>query len=155
EEARAVIQTALQKTHGAPLFHAELAGVALVQGDTATFSSETQLAAADPASLIGFALLPEAGRAAGHGQLRKAEELLLRAEDASRRAGLSESQAQAVCNRAQSVALIGSRNHPKLDLTAALANGGSQRLSACVAEAEAMMGNDAAALKLIDDLARK
>ena len=155
EEARALIQTALQKTNGAPLFHAELAGVALVQGDTATFSRESQLAAADPASLISFALLPEAGRAAGHGQLRKAEELLLRAEDASRRAGLPESQAQAVCNRAQTVALIAPRNHPKLDLPAALTSGQGQRISACVAEAQAMMGNDAAALKLIDDLARK
>jgi len=155
EEARTVAQAALQKTNDAPLFHAELANVALIEGDAASFAKETQLGAGDPASLIDFALLPEAGRTAGHGQLRKAEQLLSRIEDASRSAGLPESQAQAVCNRAQYVALIGARNHTKVDLSAALAVEQSERISTCVAEAEAMMGNDAGALKIVDDLARK
>jgi len=155
EEARTVAQAALQKTDDAPLFHAELANVALIQGDAASFGKETQLGAGDPASLIDFALLPEAGRTAGHGQLRKAEQLLSRIEDASRSAGLPESQAQAVCSRAQYVALIGARNHTKVDLSAALAVEQSERISTCVAEAEAMMGNDAGALKIVDDLARK
>jgi len=132
-----------------------LANVALIEGDAASFAKETQLGAGDPASLIDFALLPEAGRTAGHGQLRKAEQLLSRIEDASRSAGLPESQAQAVCNRAQYVALIGARNHTKVDLSAALAVEQSERISTCVAEAEAMMGNDAGALKIVDDLARK
>jgi len=155
EEARAVAQTALQKTNDAPLFHAELAGIALTHGDAAAFAKERQLGAGDPASVISLALLPEAGRAAGGGQLRKAEELLSRVEDASRRAGLPESQARAVCNRAQYVALIGAKNHAKVDLASALAIEQSTPISSCVAEAYAMQGNDTAALKLVDELARK
>ena len=155
EEARTVTQTALQKTNDAPLFHATLADIALMQGDSVTFLKEIQLAAGDQASVISLALLPEAGRAAGLGQLRKAEELFSRLEEASRRAGLPESQARAVCGRAQCVALIGSKNHSKVDLSPALAIQPSPPILMCVAEAEAMMGNDAAALKLVDDLARK
>jgi serine/threonine protein kinase/tetratricopeptide (TPR) repeat protein len=155
DEAKALVQTALQKTNDAPLFHAESADLALVQGDTATFAKETQLGAGDQASLIGLALLPEAGRAAMHGHLHKAEELLSRIEDASRRAGLPESQARAVCNHAQYVALIGGKGHSRVDLSSALAIEQSVPISACVAEAQAMMGNDAVALKTIDDLARK
>ena len=155
EEARTVTRTALQKTNDAPLFHATLADIALMQGDSATFAKEIQLAAGDQASVISLALLPEAGRAAGLGQLRKAEELFSRLEEASRRAGLPESQARAVCGRAQCVALIGTKNHSKVDLSPTLAIQQSPPILMCVAEAEAMMGNDAAALKLVDDLARK
>jgi serine/threonine protein kinase/tetratricopeptide (TPR) repeat protein len=155
EEARAVVRTALQKTNDAPLFHAELAVIALEQSDEATFGKETKLAADDQASLIGFALLPEAGRLAGHGQLRKAEEVLSRVEEASRRAGLPESLAHAVCSHAQYVALLGAKSHPKVNLSAALAVEQSPPIAACIAEAQAMMGDDAAALKIVDDLSRK
>ena len=155
EEATAITHTALQKTNDAPMFHGVLAMVALTQGDMATFAKETKLAASDPATVIGFALLPEAGRAAGHGQLRHAEELLSQTEEASHRAGLPESQARAQCIRGQYVALIGGKTHPKMDPATALAIEASPEITTCVAEAEAMLGNDAAAAKILEELGRK
>jgi serine/threonine protein kinase/tetratricopeptide (TPR) repeat protein len=155
EEARTITHTALQKTNDAPLFHATLASIALMQADSATFAKETQLAASDQASTISLAWLPEATRTAGLGQLRKSEELLSRIEDASRRAALPESQARAVCYHAQLVALLGAKNHPKVDLAPALAIEQSPPIRICVADAEAMRGNDSAALKIIDDMAHK
>ena len=155
EEATAVTRTALQKTNDAPMFHVMLALTALAQGDMASFGKETKLGAGDQASVIGLALLPEAGRETGHGQLRHAEEVLSQVEGASRRAGLSESQALALCKRAQYVALVGGKTHVKTDPSPALAMAPSPVISTCVAEAEAMAGNDVAALKIVDDLARK
>ena len=155
EEATAIARAGLQKTNDAPMFHVMLALVSLTQGDTASFEKETKAGAGDQASVIGLALLPEAGRETGQGRLRHAEEVLSRAEEASRREGLSESQAAVLCKRALYVALVGAKAHAKVDPSPALAMAASPLVSGCVADAQATAGNDAAALKIIDDLARK
>src|SRR5262249_40854315 len=121
EEAKAIAQTALQRTNGAPLFHGALAMTAAAQGDAAAVEKETQLAAADPADSAAWVIPLQAVRAAGHGQFRKAEQILSQAEEISRREGLPESRALAICKRAHYAALVGGKNHEKVDLAGALA----------------------------------
>jgi predicted Zn-dependent protease len=52
------------------------------------------------------------------------------------------------------VALLGGKNHEKADPAAAMAIEPSPGVARCVAVTEAVMGNDAAASRIIDELAR-
>jgi len=155
EEAKAITRTALERTGGAPIFHANLVVIALAEGDTAAVEREAQLAAADPADTIGIVLSARAGQAGGHGELRKTEQLFSQAEEIAQREGLTETRAQAVCTRAYYVVLLGSKNHEKVDPAAAMAMASSPPIAQCVAVTEALMGNDGAALKIMDALAHK
>jgi eukaryotic-like serine/threonine-protein kinase len=155
EEAKSIAGTALQRTNGAPIFHAVLGMIALVGADAAAVEKETALAAADPADTVRFLLPAQAGRATGHGQLRKAQQLLSQTEEISRREGLTESQAQAVCAKTLYGALIGGKNREKADPAAALAIDQSQLIAVCVADVEALLGDDGASAKTADELARK
>jgi serine/threonine protein kinase/tetratricopeptide (TPR) repeat protein len=155
EEAKAISRTALQKLDDSPLFHATLAVTAMVEGDSATEQKEAALANPVAADFIRFVLFARANRAAGHGQLRSSERVLTQAEEASRREGLVESQAQAMCNRAWVGALVGIKNRDKVDPAAALAIARSPNLIVCVADTYALAGNDNAALKLADELVRQ
>ncbi len=87
----------LSKTDGAAVLHGTLAVTAMAQDDLAAEQREASLASSSPPTYLQIVLPEQAVRAAGHGQLRKARELLSQMEEISRRMGFSESQAFVLC----------------------------------------------------------
>jgi predicted Zn-dependent protease len=132
-----------------------LALAALVEGDSAAEQNEAALANRGAADVIRFLNFAQANRAAGHGQINKSQQILAQVEDISRREGLSESQAQAVCTKTLLVTMIANNSRSKLDPASALVIAKSPSITFCVADAYAAQGNDSAALKLIDQLSRE
>jgi serine/threonine protein kinase/Flp pilus assembly protein TadD len=154
EEAKAIANTGLQKTDGAAVLHVALAETAMAQDDTATEQKEAALASTNPPSYLQL-LFAQTGWAAGHGQLRKAQDLLSKAEDISRRMAFSESQAFALCNKSRMEMLLGIRSRLGFDSAGPLSLSQSPNVVAFVALTLALSGNDSAALRLADDLSRK
>jgi len=155
EEAKAIANTGLQKTDGAAELHAVLAVNAMAQDDLATAQKESDLTSASPPIYLELLLPVQAARAAGHGQLRKARELLSQAEDISRRMGFSESQAFALCGKSWFDMVLGNRSRPGFDSGGPLALSQSPEVVAFVARTLALSGSDSAALRLADELSRK
>ena len=155
EEAKAISRTALQKFNDAAIFHSTLALTAMIEGDDATEQKEAALSSKDSADYVRLVLLIEAARAAGHGQVRKAQELATHVEELSQREGLRESQALGMCGKAQLSVLFGDKNNKKIDGDAVLKISDSPSVRYCVADAYALAGNDSAALKLADELLRE
>ena len=154
EEAKAIANTGLQKTDGAAVLHVALAETAMAQDDTAAEQKEAALASTNPPSYLQL-LFAQTGWAAGHGQLRKAQDLLSQAEDISRRMGFSESQARALCRKSWIDMLLGKRSRPGFDSAGPLSLSQSPGVVALVAWTLALSGNDSLALRLADDLSRK
>jgi eukaryotic-like serine/threonine-protein kinase len=155
EEAKAIANTGLQKTDGAAVLHAALAMTAMAQDDLAAEQHEAALPGSSSPVYLRTVLPEQAVRAAGHGQLRKAQDLLSQAEVISRRLGFSESQAFALCGKSTLEMLLGRKNRPGFDSAAPLSLSQSPGVVAYVAWTLALSGNDRAALRLADDLSRK
>jgi Flp pilus assembly protein TadD len=155
EEAKAIASTGLQKTDGAAVLHGVLAVNAMAQDDLATEQKEAALTSTSPPTYLGLLLPSEAARAAGHGQLRKAQGFLTQMEEISRRMGFSESQAFALCGKSWMSMLLGNRSRSAFDSAGPLSLSQSPGVVAFVARTLALSGNDSAALRLADDLSRK
>jgi len=155
EEAKAISRTGLQKFNDSPLFHATLALTAIMEGDEATEQKEAALSSKDSVDYVRLVLFTEASRAAGHGQVRKAQEFATHMEELSQREGLRESQALAMCGKAQLNVLFGDKNGKKVDGDGVLKISDSPNVKFCLADAYAYSGNDSAALKLADELLRE
>jgi serine/threonine protein kinase/tetratricopeptide (TPR) repeat protein len=152
EESKAVAKSGLQKTDDAMTLHATLAMNALAEGDTATLEKELAVMSRDPSTYVTFIPFSQARRAAGHGQLRKSQEFLNQAEEITRREGMAELQALAICSKAWLSALVGGK---KVDPGAALGISQTPSVANCVAFTYALTGNDNAAQRLADDLSHK
>jgi eukaryotic-like serine/threonine-protein kinase len=126
-----------------------------MQGDEATEQKEAALSSKDSADYVRFVLFSEAARAAGHGQVRKARELANHMEELSQRDGLHESQALAICGKAQLNVLFGDKNGKRIDGDSVLKISDSPDVKYCVADTYAYSGNDGAALKLAEELLRE
>jgi len=155
EEAKAIATSGLQKTDDSLVLHSMLALTAMIAGDAAGLEKEAAIVKKDPSYYVNFLAFSEARRAAGHGQLKKSLEFLSEAEEITRREGMAELQAGAVCEKARMGALIGAKGKQKIDAGAALVISPSPSVVACVANVYAMTGNDSAALRIVDDLSRK
>ena len=155
EEAKAIATSGLQKTDDSLVLHSMLALNAMIAGDAATFEKESAIVKKDPSYYVNFLAFSQARRAAGHGELKKSLEFLSEAEEITRREGMAELQADAVCEKAWFSALIGAKGKMKIDPGAALGIAQGPNVAACVANVYAMTGNDSAALRIADDLSRK
>jgi serine/threonine protein kinase/tetratricopeptide (TPR) repeat protein len=155
EEAKAIATSGLQKTDDSLVLHSMLALTAMIAGDAVSFEKEVAIVKKDPSYFVNFLAFSEARRAAGHGQLKKSLEFLSEAEEITRREGMAELQAGAVCDKAWLSALIGTKGKQKIDPGAALGISQSPNVGACVANVYAMTGNDSAALRIVDDLSHK
>src|SRR5579862_4589181 len=100
EEAKSVANAGMKRVGDVPVVHAMLAVTALAQGDMATEEREIGLAGEDAGDVVRFVFFAQAGRAAGHGQLRKAEERLQKWEDAARRHDVTDLAAAAIGSKA-------------------------------------------------------
>ena len=96
DEAKAVINTGLQKTNGAVVMHASLYYVALVQGDKAAQEREEAFIKDSPAFELQWVLAGKAGLALAHGQRQNAREIYAHEGDLAKRLGLTENQAAAI-----------------------------------------------------------
>src|ERR1022692_3954780 len=72
DEAKAVINTGLQKTNGTVVLHASLYYIALVQGDKAAQDREEAFIKDSPAFELQWVLANQGGLARAHGQRQSA-----------------------------------------------------------------------------------
>ncbi len=96
DEAKAVINTGLQKTNGGVVLHASLYYVALVQGDQAAQDREEAFIKDSPAFELQWVLANKAGLALAHGQRKNAREIYAHEGELAKQLGLTENQAAAI-----------------------------------------------------------
>ena len=139
DEARAVMNAALQRNLGGASLHSAFASLALAQGDTATYQREEAIARKNPDEERGRIFAVDAGLAMQHGQLRRARELARQSADMARRAKLNEVAALWLAYHATLNAEFGSKSQAREDALAALAvspgidvtEGSGQHAGAC------------------------
>ena len=153
EEAKSVESASMKRVGDVPVVHAMLAVTALAQGDTATEEKEIGLAGENAGDVVRFVFVAQAGRAAGHGQLRKAEERLQKWEDAARRHDVTDLAAAAIGSKALFEILLTGKARQKFDPAAVLAVSSVPDSKLLAAFVLALSGRDAEATRLADALA--
>jgi eukaryotic-like serine/threonine-protein kinase len=158
DEAKAVINTGLQKTNGAVVMHASLYYVALVQGDKAAQEREEVFIKGSPAFELQWVLAGKAGLALARGQRQNAREIYAHEGELAKRLGLTENQAAAIQLPAWIDLLFGDtgdKNKSVSQATAALAFADSPDVAILSAEIAALAGGEAQARRLIEDVSRR
>ncbi|MGC2183221.1 MAG: protein kinase [Terriglobales bacterium] len=158
DEAKAVINTGLQKTNGGVVLHASLYYVALVQGDKAAQDREEVFIKDSPAFELQWVLANQAGLALAHGQRQNAREIYAHEAELAKQIDLTESQAAAIQIPAWIDLLfgdMGDKNKSVSQATAALALADSPDVAILSAEIAALAGNEPQARHLIEDVSRR
>ena len=158
DEAKAVINTGLQKTNGAVVLHASLYYVALVQGDKAAQEREEALIKDSPAFELQWVLAGKAGLALARGQRQNAREIYAHEGELAKQLSLTESQAAAIQLPAWIDLLFGytgDKNKSISQATAALALADSPDVAILSAEIAALAGGEVQAGRLMEDVTRR
>jgi serine/threonine protein kinase/Flp pilus assembly protein TadD len=158
DEAKAVINTGLQKTNGAVVMHASLFYVALVQGDKAAQEREEAFIKDSPAFELQWVLAGKAGLALARGQRQNAREIYAHEGELAKQLSLTENQAAAIQLPAWIDLLfgdMGDKNKSVSQATAALALADSPDVAILSAEIAALAGGEAQAHRLIEDVSRR
>jgi tetratricopeptide (TPR) repeat protein len=148
DEAKAIMNAALQNKIGSAVVHEQLAMIAFEQGDQATFAKERALVEASPQGQYDF-LQFEASLAAARGQLKKAHELFGQLEDKAKKLELSDAVVNAITSEAMADAMQGSRAAGLAGADAALKKSQAPTTLLSVADIYARSGEEAKAEKLI------
>jgi eukaryotic-like serine/threonine-protein kinase len=158
DEAKAVLNTGLQKTNNAAIMHGSLYYVALVQGDTAAQAREEAFVKDSPTIELQWVLANQAGLALAHGQRQKAREIYAQGGELAKRVGLTDSQADAIQIPAWVDLLFGDsgdKNKSVSQATAALALENSPDVAILSAEIAALVGNEAQARHWMEDVSHR
>ncbi len=158
DEAKAVINTGLQKTNGTVVLHASLYYVALVQGDKAAQEREEALIKDSPAFELQWVLAGKAGLALARGQRQNAREIYAHEGELAKQLSLTESQAAAIQLPAWIDLLFGytgDKNKSISQATAALALADSPDVAILSAEIAALAGGEVQARRLMEDVTRR
>jgi serine/threonine protein kinase/tetratricopeptide (TPR) repeat protein len=158
DEAKALLNTGLQKTNGGVVMHASLYYVALVQGDKAAQDREEVLIKDSPAFELGWVLVNQAGLALAHGQRQNAREIYAREGALAKQLSFTENQAAAIQIPAWIDLLfgdMGDRNKSVSQATAAMALANTPDVAIASAEIAALAGNEAQARHWMDDVNRR
>ena len=158
DEAKAVINTGLQKTNGGVVLHASLYYVALVQGDKAAQDREEVFIKDSPAFELQWVLSNQAGLALARGQRQNAREIYDHVGALAKQLGLTENQASAVQIPAWIDLLFGDsgdKNKSLSQATAALAFADSPDVAILSAEIAALAGSEAQARHWMEDVNRR
>jgi tetratricopeptide (TPR) repeat protein len=158
DEAKAVLNSGMQKSTGAVVLHASLYYVALVQGDTAAQEHEETFIKDSPAFELQWVLANKAGLALAHGQRQNAREIYAREGELAKQLGLTENQAAAIQLPAWIDLLFGdtgNKNKSVSQATAALALADSPDVAVLSAEIAALAGSEAQARHLLEDVTRR
>ena len=158
DEAKAVINTGLQKTNGTVVLHASLYYIALVQGDKPAQDREEAFIKDSAAFELQWVLANQAGLALAHGQRQKAREIYAHEGELAKRVGLTDNQADAIQIPAWVDLLFGDsgdKNKSVSQATAALALENSPDVAILSAEIAALAGNEAQARHWMEDVSRR
>jgi len=158
DEAKAVINTGLQKSNGGVVLHGSLYYIALVQGDQAAQDREEAFIKDSPAFELQWILASKSGLALAHGQRKNAREIYAREGELAKQLGLTESQAAAIQMPAWSDLVFGdtaAKNASVSQATAALALANSPDVAILSAEIAALAGAEPQARHLIEDVNRR
>jgi tetratricopeptide (TPR) repeat protein len=148
DEAKAVLNEALQRKTGSGLVHEQLGFVAFEQGDQPTFAKERALAETNPQEQFDF-LQFDASLAAAHGQLKRAKQLFSQLGDKAQSIGLSDAIPTGMANEAMANAMEQNRSAATAGADAALKKSQSPTLLLSVADVYARSGEDAKGDKLL------
>jgi serine/threonine protein kinase/tetratricopeptide (TPR) repeat protein len=158
DEAKAVLNTGLQKSNGAVVLHASLYYIALVQGDKAAQEREEAFIKDSPAFELQWVLGNDTGLALAHGQRQKAREIYAREGELAKRLGLTDNQAAAIQLPTWIDLLFGDtgdKNKPISQATAAMALANSPDVAILSAEIVALAGGESQARRLTEDVSRR
>ncbi len=158
DEAKAVLNTGLQKSNGGVVLHASLYFVALVQGDQAAQDREEVFIKDSPAFESQWVLANKAGLALARGQRKTAREIYARQAELAKQISLTESQAAAIQIPAWTDLIFGdtaNKNKSVAQATAAVALANSPDVAILSAEIAALAGNEAQARHWMDDVNRR
>jgi serine/threonine protein kinase/tetratricopeptide (TPR) repeat protein len=153
DDANAILQQAINRKIGGMGLHAALAYVAILQGDKVTLAREEALARQNPywATQIDTIYADIAG---AQGRLKKMREIIGRVVEQGRRMNFLEGAAQLLLDQAQCEALAGMRSQATDDAAAALKISTSPYVKLGAAGVLALVGQDAKAKSLLDEVAK-
>ncbi len=154
DEARVILNTALERKIGGPAAHFQLSLIALIQGDKAAMEREDALIRPSTEG-EAFLLYRDAGLAALRGQLRQSRELHVRLREANQRLNLKESAAWAVVELADVEASFGYTEQAQKATAAALDMSPGWSSTLGLARAFALIGMEQQALSLMKDVANR
>jgi len=153
DEARAVLDGAVQHKFSPTFIHSQLSNIALAEGDEAGRKREDALAAVTPEgqAIVTFR---DARLAASRGELRQANELFKRVQELYSQLKLNESAANMVSQQGIIEALLGEKQQAIKDAGAALSFSQSPNVKLSAATALALAGEDAKAQTLASETAK-
>jgi len=152
DDAKSILNTALQRKLGGPLIHEQFAVIALAQGDKATLAKEDELARGNDQGIYDL-LQRDAGLAAVHGQLRRAHDLIAQAEVKARQIGLGDSIPSTMASEALLTVMQQGGHDAKSEADAILKQAHTPTLMLSAADIYARSGDDKKAEKLVAEAA--
>ena len=158
DEAKAVINTGLQKTSGGVVLHASLYYIALVQVDRAAQDREEAFIKDSPAFELQWVLANKAGLALARGQRQNAREIYAHEGALAKQLSLTENQAAAIQIPAWIDLLFGDtgdKNKSVSQATAAVALANSPDVAILSAEIAALAADEAQARHWMEDVNRR
>jgi tetratricopeptide (TPR) repeat protein/predicted Ser/Thr protein kinase len=154
DEAKAILNTALQRKVGGIDAYIHLGLVALAQNDKAGLESARSLLKSAPVG-DGVLMYLDASLAASRGQLRHARGLFTQASQVLQRFNLKEAAAAEVAGEAVTEAAFGDRVDATRDAAAALSVSRGTKVVLLAAAAYALAGEERKAQELSSDVAKR
>ena len=156
DDAKAILNQALDRKLGSAFVHELLATVAMLQGDTATLAKEDALAKANPQGEFDL-LQRDASLAAARGEMRRSRELFQQVDQKAQQLGLEDSIPDLMASAALAEALAQNRSQAIALADAALNKSKTQTptLMLEAADVYARAGEDAKAERLVDQASAK
>ena len=154
DEAKAILNSALQRKVGRDLIHFTLSLIAIAQGDRAAQEREDAFVKGHADGEL-WLVSRDADLAASRGQLKQARELFLRARQMAQRLDLKENAAGTVADEAGMEANLGYRAEAAKGATAALAISRAPYVVYSAARTLAFAGEASKAETLIAELAKR
>jgi tetratricopeptide (TPR) repeat protein/predicted Ser/Thr protein kinase len=154
DEAKATFNQALQHNAGVAIAHSSLAIIAWLQGDQAAVERELDLVKNDPQGELQVTGL-RSSMAAHAGQLKLGRSFGQKQREAATRLGFKEAAANEYAQEAFTEATLLNKARVLENVSQALKLSQSPNVALTSAIALAMVGDDARAAKLADDVAQK
>jgi serine/threonine protein kinase/tetratricopeptide (TPR) repeat protein len=153
DDAKAILQQAINRKIGGAGLHTALAYVAILQGDQAALDREEPLVRQSPYWSAQLDVL-NADMAGAQGRLKKMRELIGRTVEQAQRLNLPEIAGQLLLDQGQCEALVGFRAQAVDDAAAALKTSASPYVKLGAAGVMALVGQDARAKTLFEEAAK-
>ena len=148
DDAKAIMNQALQRKAGGTAVHEDLYLIALAQGDSAAAAREATLAKASPQGEFDL-MIRESGIAAAHGQLRGSFDLNKQIEEKSRKLGFSDGVVNTMAAEALVKAMVQNNREAITEADDMLKLSQTPTLLLLTADIYARTGEDAKAEKLV------